>query len=128
METREDFYPNYSAYLGPSSKVRVPREVYDQMLGPGGSLVGGDVQQTIDKLMEPLADIPQVEASTRLRRRDDRFFAESVDVRLGAQWSKSNALHPTGRPLSGHSRRVGRRSGRQQCADCVGNPSAHESG
>jgi hypothetical protein len=27
------------------------RQAYDQMQAPGGSLVGGDVQQVIDKLM-----------------------------------------------------------------------------
>ena len=51
-ETRDGFFDNYAAYLRPIFKGPMPREVYDQMLAPGGSLVGGDVQQVIDKLMK----------------------------------------------------------------------------
>ena len=51
-ETRDGFFENYAAYLRPIFKGPMPREVYDQMLAPGGSLVGGDVQQVIDKLMK----------------------------------------------------------------------------
>jgi hypothetical protein len=50
IETREDFYPNYSAYLRPLFKGGMPRQAYEQMLAPSGSLVGGDVQRVIDKL------------------------------------------------------------------------------
>ena len=54
------------------------------MLGPGGSLVGGDVQQTIDKLMEPLADIVQMEASTRPRSaRLTGFFKPKASTSAG---------------------------------------------
>jgi alkanesulfonate monooxygenase SsuD/methylene tetrahydromethanopterin reductase-like flavin-dependent oxidoreductase (luciferase family) len=51
IETHEDFYPNYSAYLRPLFKGGMSRQAYEQMLAPGGSLVGGDVQRVIDKLV-----------------------------------------------------------------------------
>ena len=41
-ETREDFYPNYSAYLRPLFQGPMPRQTYEQMLATEGSLVGGD--------------------------------------------------------------------------------------
>jgi alkanesulfonate monooxygenase SsuD/methylene tetrahydromethanopterin reductase-like flavin-dependent oxidoreductase (luciferase family) len=50
-ETREDFYPYYSAYLSPLFKGPVPQPVYAQMLSPEGVLVGGSVQEVIDKLL-----------------------------------------------------------------------------
>ena len=50
-ETREDFYPNYSAYLTPLLQGPMSRQAFDQMLAPGGSLVGGDVRQVIGKLV-----------------------------------------------------------------------------
>ncbi len=50
-ETREDFFPNYSAYLEPLFKGPMPRPRYEQMLSPQGSLVGGSVQETIDKIL-----------------------------------------------------------------------------
>ena len=34
-ETRDDFFPNYAAYLNPIFKGSMPRSAYDQMLGPG---------------------------------------------------------------------------------------------
>ena len=49
--TREDFYPNYSAYLTPLLQGPMSRQAFDQMLAPGGSLVGGDVRQVIGKLV-----------------------------------------------------------------------------
>ncbi len=51
VETSEAFYPNYAAYLRPLFQGPMPRRAYDQMLAPGGSLVGGDVQKMIDKLI-----------------------------------------------------------------------------
>ncbi len=51
VETSEAFYPNYAAYLRPLFQGPMPRRAYDQMLAPGGSLVGGDVQKVIDKLI-----------------------------------------------------------------------------
>lgn len=44
------FYPNFAAYLRPLFKGAMHRPVFDQMLAPGGSLVGGSEQQVIDKL------------------------------------------------------------------------------
>jgi hypothetical protein len=37
-----------SAAMG--RRLALPRQAFDQMLAPGGSLVGGDAQQVIDKL------------------------------------------------------------------------------
>ena len=49
-ETREDFFPYYSAYLEPLFKGPMPQEAYAQMLSPQGSLVAGSVTEVIDKL------------------------------------------------------------------------------
>ena len=49
-ETREDFFPYYRAYLEPIFRGNMPRATYDQMLSPGGSLVGGSVTEVVDKL------------------------------------------------------------------------------
>lgn len=50
-QTREDFYPYYSAYLAPMFKGPMPAEVFAQMLSPHGSLVAGSPQEVIDKIM-----------------------------------------------------------------------------
>jgi alkanesulfonate monooxygenase SsuD/methylene tetrahydromethanopterin reductase-like flavin-dependent oxidoreductase (luciferase family) len=49
--THKDFFPHYAAYLEPLFNGPMPREVYDQMLSPQGSLVGGSVQEVIDKIL-----------------------------------------------------------------------------
>lgn len=50
-ETREDFYPYYSAYLQPLFKGPMPRQAYADMLAPAGSLVGGSPEQVLEKLL-----------------------------------------------------------------------------
>jgi alkanesulfonate monooxygenase SsuD/methylene tetrahydromethanopterin reductase-like flavin-dependent oxidoreductase (luciferase family) len=50
-ETREDFYPYYSAYLAPLFKGPMPPAVFEQMLSAEGALVGGSPQQVIDKIL-----------------------------------------------------------------------------
>ena len=49
-ETREDFYPNYSTYLGQLFNGPMPA-VYAQMLSPQGALVAGSPQEVIDKIL-----------------------------------------------------------------------------
>ncbi len=49
--TEHDFYPYYSAYLEPLFKGPMPPAAYASMLSPQGSLVGGDTQAVIDKLL-----------------------------------------------------------------------------
>ena len=74
------------------------------MLGPGGSLVGGDVQQTIDKLIEPLADILQMEASTRLRMaRLTAFFKPKASTSAGWPSGQNQTLYTR---LVGHCRGI----------------------
>ncbi|OEO31027.1 hypothetical protein VW23_018225 [Devosia insulae DS-56] len=50
QEAEQDFYPYYSAYLRPMFRGPMPPAVYAQMLSPHGTLVGGSVQQVIDKI------------------------------------------------------------------------------
>jgi alkanesulfonate monooxygenase SsuD/methylene tetrahydromethanopterin reductase-like flavin-dependent oxidoreductase (luciferase family) len=50
-ETRDDFFPYYSAYLEPLFKGPMPRPTYHQMLAPEGSLVGGSVDEVVDKIL-----------------------------------------------------------------------------
>ncbi|AYM14713.1 MULTISPECIES: LLM class flavin-dependent oxidoreductase [Agrobacterium] len=50
-QTREDFYPYYSAYLAPLSKGPMPPAIFAQMLSPQGVLIGGDPQQVSDKIL-----------------------------------------------------------------------------
>jgi alkanesulfonate monooxygenase SsuD/methylene tetrahydromethanopterin reductase-like flavin-dependent oxidoreductase (luciferase family) len=50
-ETQRDFYPDYSAYLAPLFKGPLPPATFEQMLSPHGGLVGGSVQQVIDKIL-----------------------------------------------------------------------------
>jgi alkanesulfonate monooxygenase SsuD/methylene tetrahydromethanopterin reductase-like flavin-dependent oxidoreductase (luciferase family) len=50
-ETREDFYPYYSAYLSPLFKGPMPADAFAQMLSPEGALLGGSAQQVIDKIL-----------------------------------------------------------------------------
>jgi alkanesulfonate monooxygenase SsuD/methylene tetrahydromethanopterin reductase-like flavin-dependent oxidoreductase (luciferase family) len=50
-ETREDFFPFYSAYLEPLFKGPMPPPVWNQMLSPQGSLVGGSAQEVVDKIL-----------------------------------------------------------------------------
>jgi alkanesulfonate monooxygenase SsuD/methylene tetrahydromethanopterin reductase-like flavin-dependent oxidoreductase (luciferase family) len=45
------FLRYYSAYLEPLFKGPVPRESFNQMLSPEGGLVGGTVQQVVDKIL-----------------------------------------------------------------------------
>ena len=52
QQTREDFYPYYSAYLQPLFKGPMPRQAYADMLAPTGSLIAGSPQQVLDKLMQ----------------------------------------------------------------------------
>jgi len=49
-QTQQDFYRYYSAYLKPMFKGPIPPAVYAEMLSPNGSLVGGSVQQVVDKI------------------------------------------------------------------------------
>ena len=49
-ETQRAFYPYYSAYLRPMFGGPMPPAVYASMLSPQGSLVGGSVQQVVDKI------------------------------------------------------------------------------
>ncbi|MGI4022901.1 MAG: LLM class flavin-dependent oxidoreductase [Janthinobacterium lividum] len=51
QQTHKDFYPYYSAYLEPLFKGQMPVEQYQQMLSADGSLIGGSVQEVIDKIM-----------------------------------------------------------------------------
>jgi alkanesulfonate monooxygenase SsuD/methylene tetrahydromethanopterin reductase-like flavin-dependent oxidoreductase (luciferase family) len=51
QETRDEFYPYYSAYLEPLFKGPMPEEAYAQMLSPQGSLVAGSAQEVIDKIL-----------------------------------------------------------------------------
>jgi len=51
QQTREDFYPYYSAYLHPLFKGPMPKEQYHSMLSPEGSLFGGSAQEIIDKIL-----------------------------------------------------------------------------
>ncbi|MGI4749783.1 MAG: LLM class flavin-dependent oxidoreductase [Janthinobacterium lividum] len=51
QQTRKDFYPYYSAYLEPLFKGPMPVQQYQQMLSADGSLIGGSVQEVIDKIM-----------------------------------------------------------------------------
>lgn len=50
QETEQDFYPYYSAYLRPMFRGPIPPATYAQMLSPFGTLVGGSVQQVVDKI------------------------------------------------------------------------------
>jgi alkanesulfonate monooxygenase SsuD/methylene tetrahydromethanopterin reductase-like flavin-dependent oxidoreductase (luciferase family) len=50
QETEQDFYPYYSAYLRPMFGGPMPPAVYAQMLSSQGTLIGGSVQQVIDKI------------------------------------------------------------------------------
>jgi hypothetical protein len=79
-ETREDFYPNYSAYLKPLFQGPMLRQAYDQMLAPGGSLVGGDVQQVIDKLTM----LREMTGATR--------YVAQIDI--GESWLRSSEQFP----------------------------------
>lgn len=49
-ETQHDFYPYYSAYLRPMFKGPMPPATYAQMLSPQGTLIGGTVEQVVEKL------------------------------------------------------------------------------
>ncbi len=49
-ETRDNFFASYSAYLSPIFKRPLLRTTYEAMVGRGGSLVAGSVQQVVDKL------------------------------------------------------------------------------
>lgn len=40
-QTHQDFFPYYSAYLEPLFRGPMPRRSFEQMVAPGGSLVGG---------------------------------------------------------------------------------------
>lgn len=51
QQTCKDFYPYYSAYLEPLFKGPMPVQQYQQMLSADGSLIGGSVQEVIDKIM-----------------------------------------------------------------------------
>jgi alkanesulfonate monooxygenase SsuD/methylene tetrahydromethanopterin reductase-like flavin-dependent oxidoreductase (luciferase family) len=51
QETEQDFYPYYSAYLAPLFKGPMPPAMFEQMLSPQGGLVGGSVQQVVDKIL-----------------------------------------------------------------------------
>jgi len=51
QETREDFYPYYSAYLAPLFKGPMPPAVFAQMLSPQGALLGGSTEEVIDKIL-----------------------------------------------------------------------------
>ncbi|MDB6060738.1 MAG: hypothetical protein JWM78_841 [Verrucomicrobiaceae bacterium] len=48
---RTQFYPYYSAYLRPLFKADMPREAFEHMLAPQGTLVAGSAQEVIDKLL-----------------------------------------------------------------------------
>jgi alkanesulfonate monooxygenase SsuD/methylene tetrahydromethanopterin reductase-like flavin-dependent oxidoreductase (luciferase family) len=50
-ETHQDFYPYYSAYLTPLFKGPMPPATFAQMLSPQGALVGGSVQEVVDKIL-----------------------------------------------------------------------------
>ncbi|MDB5586294.1 MAG: hypothetical protein JWP26_1264 [Devosia sp.] len=50
-ETQRDFYPYYSAYLRPMFRGPMPVATYAQMLSPQGTLMGGSVQQVVDKIL-----------------------------------------------------------------------------
>ena len=50
-QTREAFFPYYSKYLEPLFRGRMPRRSFEQMVGPGGSLVGGSVDEVVDELV-----------------------------------------------------------------------------
>lgn len=50
QQTEQDFYPYYSAYLLPMFKGPMPPAVYAQMLSPHGTLIGGSVDQVVDKI------------------------------------------------------------------------------
>jgi alkanesulfonate monooxygenase SsuD/methylene tetrahydromethanopterin reductase-like flavin-dependent oxidoreductase (luciferase family) len=50
-ETREAFFPYYSAYMEPLFKGPMPREQYGYMLAKHGSLIGGSVDDVTDKLL-----------------------------------------------------------------------------
>ena len=47
----EELYPYYSAYMEPLFKGPMPKEQYEQMLSPQGSLLAGGPQEVIDKLL-----------------------------------------------------------------------------
>jgi len=47
----KDFYPYYSAYLEPLFKGPMPKDQFEHMLSPEGSLIGGSPQEVIDKIM-----------------------------------------------------------------------------
>ncbi|WP_238368490.1 LLM class flavin-dependent oxidoreductase [Mesobacterium pallidum] len=50
-ETRQDFYPYYAAYMKPLFRGQaMPREVFEDWLGPESAFVGGTVAQVVDKL------------------------------------------------------------------------------
>ena len=51
QQTRNDFYPYYAAYLEPLFKGPMPVRQYQQMLSPDGSLIGGSMQEVINKIM-----------------------------------------------------------------------------
>jgi hypothetical protein len=80
VETSEAFYPNYAAYLRPLFQGPMPRRAYDQMLAPGGSLVGGDVQKVIDKLIM-LAAYPK---DLKMSLPDELPFRESAYTAFSA--------------------------------------------
>lgn len=51
QQTREDFYPYYSAYMEPLFKRALPKEHYQQMISPPGTLFAGSPQEVIDKIL-----------------------------------------------------------------------------
>lgn len=51
QDTREGFYPYYSAYMRPFfGGQKMPRQVYDQLLSRDGAFVGGSPEEVVDKL------------------------------------------------------------------------------
>ncbi len=66
----------------------MPREVYDQMLAPGGSLVGGDVPQVIDKLMK----LRQLTGATRYVAQIDVGGQSFGEVAKGIELFESKAV------------------------------------
>jgi alkanesulfonate monooxygenase SsuD/methylene tetrahydromethanopterin reductase-like flavin-dependent oxidoreductase (luciferase family) len=51
QQTRDDFYPYYSAYMEPLFKRAMPQEQYLQMISQQGTLFAGSLQEVIDKIL-----------------------------------------------------------------------------
>lgn len=81
QETEQAFYPYYSAYLRPMFKGPMPPAVYAQMLSPHGTLIGGSVEQVVDKI----ARLKEATGASRYVGQIDIGGRPFVDVAKGVE-------------------------------------------